>query len=223
VDILTPPEFQNGVQRLDQTLKSIEGINQEMVDKVIALGLIDVRDIDEVGVGPLMEELSLDEPKAQYVVDRCGEEAKIVAVEQEAKKAADASAKAADRAAMLRSGSSAPAGETASADAQAFANALQGGSGEALGSEQEDAALAAETSDALPGPMEATEGVAPELVTHQEQLGFGADELSPEEQAVQGIGASRDGNGDRKEYADEDADTAALAEGRSLPPQDDGE
>ena len=29
IDILTPPEFQAGVQRLDQTLKSIEGITQE--------------------------------------------------------------------------------------------------------------------------------------------------------------------------------------------------
>src|SRR3954464_6178447 len=100
IDIITPPEFQNGVQRLDQTLKRIEGITQEMVDKVIALGLIDVRDIEEVDTGPLMEELGLDETKAQQVVDLCAEEAKIVAVEQEAKKKADAAAKAADQAAF---------------------------------------------------------------------------------------------------------------------------
>src|SRR2546430_12320231 len=93
VDLLTPPEFQNGTQRLDQTLKSIEGVTQEMVDKVIALGLIDVRDIEEVGTGPLMEELGLDEETAQRVVDRCAEEAKIVAVEQEEKKAAELAAK----------------------------------------------------------------------------------------------------------------------------------
>src|SRR3954454_18948358 len=101
IDILTPPEFQNGTQRLDQTLKSIEGVTQEMVDKIIALGLIDVRDIEEVGIGPLMEELKLDEVLAQRIVDRCTEEAKIVAVEQEAKKAAEAKAKAA----FLASGS----------------------------------------------------------------------------------------------------------------------
>ena len=56
IDILTPPEFQNGVTRLDQTLKGM-GLIQEQVDKAIALGLIDVRDIEEVGTGPLMEEL----------------------------------------------------------------------------------------------------------------------------------------------------------------------
>src|SRR5438270_12145228 len=93
VDILTPAEFQNGVTRLDSTLKTIEGVAQEMVDKIVALGLIDVRDIEEVGTGPLMEELGLDEETAQRIVDRCAEEAKIVQVEQDAKKAAEQAAK----------------------------------------------------------------------------------------------------------------------------------
>src|ERR1700719_1463896 len=35
VDILTPAEFQAGAVRLDRTLKSVEGVTQEMVDKVI--------------------------------------------------------------------------------------------------------------------------------------------------------------------------------------------
>ncbi len=202
VDILTPPEFQAGVARLDQTLKAIEGITQEMVDKVIALGLIDVRDIEEVGAGPLMEELALDEAKATFVVNRCGEEAKIVAVEQEAKKIADASAKAADRAALM---AAAKANPTASADARAFANALQGG-GESP-----------ETSETLPGPLEATEGAAPEIVTHQEQGSDGEDELSPEEQAVHSIAVpeSDDSAGDQP---DELSETAALAEGSMPPP-----
>ena len=62
VDILTPPEFQAGISRVDVTMKSMPGITQEHIDKAIALGLIDVRDIDEVGVGPLMEELGLEVP-----------------------------------------------------------------------------------------------------------------------------------------------------------------
>src|SRR5205814_6229542 len=41
IDILTPVEFQKGVARLDQTLKTLEGVTQEMVDKIIALGLVD--------------------------------------------------------------------------------------------------------------------------------------------------------------------------------------
>src|SRR5947209_8066728 len=70
IDILTPVEFQAGIKRLETTLKSVEGITQEHVDKIIALGLIDVRDIEEVGTSPLMEELGLDEATAQQVVDR---------------------------------------------------------------------------------------------------------------------------------------------------------
>src|SRR3954467_1950800 len=99
IDILTPPEFQAGVQRLDATLKSIEGISQEMVDKIVALGLIDVRDIEEVGAGPLMEEVGLEESMAERVVNRCAEEEKIGAVEQEKKKAEQAKAAAAKAAA----------------------------------------------------------------------------------------------------------------------------
>src|SRR5215212_2221962 len=99
IDILTPPEFQGGIARLDQTLKSIEGITQEMVDKIVAMGLIDVRDVEEVSTPPLVEELKLDEEFAQRIVDRCAEEAKLVVVEAEAKKAADAKAKAANQAA----------------------------------------------------------------------------------------------------------------------------
>jgi N utilization substance protein A len=119
IDILTPPEFQAGVQRLVQTLKSIEGIAQEQIDKVVALGLIDVRDIEEVGIGPLMEELAMAEPIAQVVVSRCAEEAKLVAVEQEAKKAADASAKAADKAALLALGLGGSSERSASASGEA--------------------------------------------------------------------------------------------------------
>src|SRR3954463_7978977 len=115
IDILTPPEFQNGVKRLDETLKRIEGITQEMVDKVIALGLIDVRDIEEVGTGPLMEELGLDEETAEKVVDLCAAEAKIVAVEQEAKKKADAAAKALGAASASASASASAGGDGATA------------------------------------------------------------------------------------------------------------
>src|SRR3954447_4919354 len=94
IDILTPPEFQGGVERLGNTLRALEGVTQETVDKVIAMGLIDVRDIEEVGATPLVEELQLDPDLAQRITERCTEEAKIVAVEQEAKKAAEAKRKA---------------------------------------------------------------------------------------------------------------------------------
>ena len=199
VDILTPTEFQGGVERLDRTLKSVEGVTQEMVDKVIALGLIDVRDIEEVGTGPLMEELGLTEEIAQKVVDRCAEEAKLVATEQEAKRAADASAKAKE-----------PAGPNPLEMALAAAPATP---------PAEEAAPEGAGPETMPGLMEAAAGGAPEVITHDEREVSNGDELSPEEQAVHAPGTDQEeGSDDQKEFDDEDTDTAALAEGRVTPP-----
>jgi len=207
VDILTPPEFQAGIQRLDQTLKLIPGITQEHVDKIIALGLIDVRDIDEVGDSPLMEELGLDAATAVTAVERCGAEAKIVAVEQEVKKSAEAKAKAADRAAL--------AGAARSASAAAAENPFRAALARAGSNGGEESAVADSEPLSMPGAMESAAGGAPEVVTHNERIGSSSDELSPEEQAIQGMTAA---SGDRKELDDEDGDTAALAEGRIEPP-----
>src|SRR5690606_555580 len=95
VDILTPEEFQENIERLERTLSQVTEVqeNQELIDKIIALGLIDVRDIEEVGEQPLIDELGVDEDLAERMVDVCTEEAKIVMKEQEAKKKAEQEAK----------------------------------------------------------------------------------------------------------------------------------
>ena len=215
IDILTPPEFQAGVDRLNQTLKEVEGVTQEMVDKIIALGLIDVRDIEEVDAGPLMEEIGLDEDLAGRIVDRCTAEAKIVAVEQEAKKAAEQAARAASRAGML-----AAIGRKG-VDAEAFANPLLPQTPEAtVKSEEPVSAGDEDRANVLPGGLEATEGVAPEIGTHKESAFANREELSPEEAAIQGFDNPGVADPDRKDFADEDTDTAALAEGRLQPPVD---
>jgi N utilization substance protein A len=188
IDILTPPEFQAGVQRLHQTLKEIPGISQEMIDKVVALGLIDVRDMEEVGTGPLMEELGLEESVAQLVCDKCSEVAKVVAVELEAKKAADARAKAADKAALVALGNAAPAVAEPTEPAE---------------------------SDRVGSAMEAVSGGSPETTVHAGQVAADDGELSPEEQAISGIETVAD----QKMPAEEESETAALAEGTVEAPQ----
>lgn len=198
IDILTPPEFSAGVERLDRTLKSVEGVDQDMVDKVIALGLIDVRDIEEVGTGPLMEELGLGEETAQLIVDKAAAEAKLVAVEQEAKRAAQASARAAgNRPNALEAALAAEAPATSPGD---------------------DAASETNGEANMPGALEASSGGAPEIVTHSTQAMGAGEELSPEEKALHVEGVDEDADEDREDFADEDADTAALAEGRLSPP-----
>ncbi|HEX8323301.1 MAG TPA: transcription termination factor NusA [Tepidisphaeraceae bacterium] len=93
VDILTPVEFKKAITRLDACLKSVEGVTQEMADKIIALGLIDVRDVEEVGEEPLVNEVGMTEEQAEQVVDKAIEEAKIVIKEQEIEKAAKEAAR----------------------------------------------------------------------------------------------------------------------------------
>jgi N utilization substance protein A len=239
IDILTPPEFQAGTQRLDVTLKSIEGMTQEMVDKILALGLIDVRDIEEVGTGPLMEELGLDDAFAQRIVGRCSSEAKVVAIEQEVKKAAEAKAKAADRHSLLGGLASAPRMAAVSGDgvaanagqrgvnAEAVANPLLPQATSSYFRHDEEAGAAAaiaengDGTDRMPGVMETAAGGSPETTVHAANAVESAEDLSPEELAIQGVeglAAVQDADERRKEYSDEDEDTAALTEGRAEPP-----
>jgi hypothetical protein len=106
----------------------------------------------------------------------------------------------------------------------AFANPLLPQTPDAVVKTEEvlTAGPADEAGDRMPLAMEATEGISPELTTHKEGSipGFG-EELSPEEQSIQdsaaGSGEETTDEG-RTDYADEDGDTAALAEGRAAPP-----
>ena len=201
IDILTPAEFQEGVKRLDTTLRSVEGLPPEVVDKFIALGLIDVRDIEEVGIGPLMEELGLVEDIAQKVVARCSVEAKLVEQEKALKKQADSLVKASAEEESRRAMDALLGLGSASADGSASASA-------------EAPATANDGENAMPGPMENVEGAAPEVTVHGEGAVKNGQELSVEEKAISGIGVS--------DQDEEDTDVAGLAEGRTQPPTDAG-
>ncbi len=84
IDILTPEEFNKGLEIMSETLKSVEGVTEEMVDRLAALGMISVFDIEEVGADVLVTELELAAEKAQEVVETASAKAKVVA-EQQAK------------------------------------------------------------------------------------------------------------------------------------------
>ena len=86
IDILTPAEFAKSLEILEQTVKPIEGITDEMLDRMGALGMISVFDIEEVGVGILEEELEMSPELAQLVVEISSAQAKIVAEQQQKEK-----------------------------------------------------------------------------------------------------------------------------------------
>lgn len=94
IDILTPTEFNKGLDRLAATLQKVEGMEDVITERVSLMGLINVLDVDEVGAEPLVRELGLEEGLASRIVEACTAEAKIVQAEQEAQKAANEAAKA---------------------------------------------------------------------------------------------------------------------------------
>jgi len=81
IDILTPDEYNQGIERLTGCVKAIEGADDTLVDKLIALGIISILDLDDVGAEPLVSELSIDPELAQRLVEAAVEEAKVMAAD----------------------------------------------------------------------------------------------------------------------------------------------
>ncbi len=92
IDILTPKEYNKGLDRLASTLKKIEGVDEMIAERISLLGMISVADVSEVGTKPLIEELSLAEDLSAKIVEACATEAKLVEQEVAAEKSAAAQA-----------------------------------------------------------------------------------------------------------------------------------
>jgi N utilization substance protein A len=87
IDILTPDEYNQGIERLTNCVKSVEDADDTIVDKLIALGVISVPDLDDVGVEPLINELKIDSDIAERLVAAAAEEVKRLAAESKENKA----------------------------------------------------------------------------------------------------------------------------------------
>ena len=130
IDILTPAEFEKGLAAIEQTLSPIEGFTGEMFDRMGALGLISVFDIEEVGVPMLTSEIGMSEELAERVVEACSAKGKIIAEEQRIAAEAEAvrkaeEAQAAD--ALLGGGGMADSVVETDAAAEGAADAILGG------------------------------------------------------------------------------------------------
>jgi N utilization substance protein A len=83
IDILTPEEFNKGLEILNETLLSIPGIDESKLDRIAALGMVSIFDIEEVGPEVLMTELEIDEAAAALMVETSSARAKVVAEQQQ--------------------------------------------------------------------------------------------------------------------------------------------
>jgi N utilization substance protein A len=96
IDILTPDEYNRGIERLANCVKCVEDADDVIVDKLIALGVISVLDLDEVGVEPLVNELKIDPNVAERLLAAASKEAEILAAEAKQKQAEKELAQQAD-------------------------------------------------------------------------------------------------------------------------------
>ena len=79
IDILTPEEYNQGIELLANCVKTVEGADEPVVDKLIALGVISVADMDDVGAEPLISELKIEPNLAQRLVAAAAKEVKRLA------------------------------------------------------------------------------------------------------------------------------------------------
>jgi len=89
IDILTPDEYNKSVEQMAECITGVEGVDDRFVDKLLALGIISVLDIDEVGPEPLTEELQVDGELSRTIVTAAKEKATSLAAEKNKKQAED--------------------------------------------------------------------------------------------------------------------------------------
>lgn len=90
IDILTPTEYNKNLETMEKTLRAIEGVDDLMLDKLVAMGCVSVADVDEIGPEPLIENLAVTPEVAEKILYEAGEEC----IRQEEEKEAQAKLKA---------------------------------------------------------------------------------------------------------------------------------
>ena len=89
IDILTPDEYTKGLETLWEALKEIDGVTEEMLDRMAAMGIISVFDVEEIGRNVMVTDLEIED----QVADRCVESAimksKEVTLQREVEKEAE--------------------------------------------------------------------------------------------------------------------------------------
>lgn len=120
IDILTPAEYNKNLELLERTVKAVEGVDDLILDKLVAIGCVSVADVDAVESEPLVRDLEITLEVAERIVEACGEE--VIRIEEEKERIAKLKASGLFQ--------PEPAAEPASADGQS-AEATTAGDAEA--------------------------------------------------------------------------------------------
>ena len=83
IDILTPTEYTKSLDIMEKTLCGLEFVAEDMVDKLAALGVISVFDVEEVGAEYLTGVLELPAEQITQLLEVISAQAKIVQEQQQ--------------------------------------------------------------------------------------------------------------------------------------------
>jgi N utilization substance protein A len=75
IDIMPPTDYNRNLEVMEQAIKRVEGVDDLLVDKFIAMGCTSVEDIEAMDVDPLINEMGLEPELAEKVVYEAAEEA----------------------------------------------------------------------------------------------------------------------------------------------------
>lgn len=127
VDILTPEEFNKGLEIMSETLQSVEGITEVHVDRLAALGMVSVFDVEEVGIEVLTTELEIETELAEHLVEIASARAKVAAEQQQKdKEEAEARRRAEEDAARKLLSGESPDAEEGDVDPEVAVAAILG-------------------------------------------------------------------------------------------------
>ncbi|KAA0223444.1 MAG: transcription termination factor NusA [Planctomycetota bacterium] len=142
IDILTPVEYDRSLDLMESTLRAVAGVDDVLLDKILAIGIISVGDLALVGAEPLVQELEVPQDLAERIVAASEEAAKRAAVTEAARLASQDGA-----------------GATETVEAAAGTGELGGSlAREGIGDDRSDLS-------AVGGPGEADRGDGPEGTT----------------------------------------------------------
>ncbi|MFQ5491131.1 MAG: transcription termination factor NusA [Phycisphaerae bacterium] len=153
IDILTPAEYNRNLDSIEKGLREV-GVEDLLLDKMMAMGMVSLMDVEEVGAEPLVNELGVDEEFAAKIVQAAGEAARRFAAEREAEKAAAAAAAEAEKEAQA-------AAADAQSDAATDAEATPANADETEPPADEEAAAAGDEAAGDEGPESAVTDTEP--------------------------------------------------------------
>jgi transcription termination/antitermination protein NusA len=122
IDILTPADYDRNMDGMERVLKIIEGVDDVLLDKLLAMGVISVGDVKSVGADPLINELGVEAELAKTMVEAANAAADGLAAEAAEAKRIEQESRQAMKA-QLEAGGPLPAAESTESTAVAEATA----------------------------------------------------------------------------------------------------